>query len=118
MKPFRIVNSSDIFIGNAIGVTGFEPATSCSQSRRSSQTGLHPVILHTFKLRCIQNILQILSVYFDYIHICIKKMRSILFFDIFFKNFLKIFLDNRSYCILLHLFLELFCQFFTSNCFK
>ncbi len=25
-----------------IGVTGFEPATSCSQSRRSSQAELHP----------------------------------------------------------------------------
>ena len=27
----------------SIGVTGFEPATSCSQSRRSSQAELHPV---------------------------------------------------------------------------
>ncbi len=26
-----------------IGVTGFEPATSCTQSRRSSQAELHPV---------------------------------------------------------------------------
>ena len=26
-----------------VGVTGLEPATSCSQSRRSSQTELHPV---------------------------------------------------------------------------
>ncbi|GAT87041.1 hypothetical protein CVCC1112_1700 [Paenarthrobacter nicotinovorans] len=25
-----------------VGVTGFEPATSCSQSRRSSQAELHP----------------------------------------------------------------------------
>ena len=25
-----------------LGVTGLEPATSCSQSRRSSQTELHP----------------------------------------------------------------------------
>ena len=25
-----------------VGVTGFEPATSCSQSRRSSQTEPHP----------------------------------------------------------------------------
>lgn len=27
-----------------VGVGGFEPPTSCSQSRRSSQTELHPVL--------------------------------------------------------------------------
>jgi hypothetical protein len=27
---------------SCVGVTGFEPATSCSQSKRSSQTELHP----------------------------------------------------------------------------
>ena len=27
-----------------VGVTGLEPATSCSQSRRSSQAELHPVV--------------------------------------------------------------------------
>ncbi len=30
-------------IGNVIGVTGFEPAASWSQTRRSSQAELHPV---------------------------------------------------------------------------
>ena len=30
-----------------IGVTGFEPATSWSQTRRSSQAEPHPVIFHT-----------------------------------------------------------------------
>lgn len=28
-----------------VGMTGFEPAASCSQSRRSDQTELHPVVL-------------------------------------------------------------------------
>ena len=36
-----------------VGVTGFEPATSWSQTRRSSQAEPHPaVFLYLFVLRC------------------------------------------------------------------
>ena len=41
------------FIGGfliKIGVAGFEPATSWSQTRRASQTTLHPDVLKTYKL--------------------------------------------------------------------
>ncbi len=31
--------------GSAIGVRGFEPPTSCSQSKRADQAALHPVII-------------------------------------------------------------------------
>ena len=33
-----------------VGMTGFEPATSCSQSRRSSQAELHPVMAGSLRL--------------------------------------------------------------------
>ena len=36
------INKIKIYWRNAIGVTGFEPATSWSQTRRSSQTEPHP----------------------------------------------------------------------------
>ena len=38
-----------------IGVTGFEPATSWSQTRRSSQAEPHPVFFCTFYFFCIRS---------------------------------------------------------------
>ena len=38
--PLNYTRASNL---RKVGVTGFEPATSCSQSRRSSQTEPHPV---------------------------------------------------------------------------
>ena len=39
---FRATFSVAVTEKNYFGVTGFEPATSCSQGRRSSQAELHP----------------------------------------------------------------------------
>ncbi len=42
-----------------IGVTGFEPATSWSQTRRSSQAEPHPVVLNFYAISTAQGLLYI-----------------------------------------------------------
>ena len=42
---------------NMVGVKGFEPSTSCSQSRRATQAALHPdahiIALHCLSVNCL-----------------------------------------------------------------
>ena len=38
-----------------VGVPGFEPGTSCSQSRRANRTALHPEVLSIAEKRCKGN---------------------------------------------------------------
>ena len=53
MKPYKIKNTENHTINSVlvypisrlVGVAGFEPATSCSQSRRDNRATLHPEIL-------------------------------------------------------------------------
>ena len=46
LKPLLSINKkTSLFVEAFVGVAGFEPATSCSQSRRDDRTTLHPVHL-------------------------------------------------------------------------
>jgi hypothetical protein len=41
----RLLAETDNTFENRVGMAGFEPATSCSQSRRANQAALHPVLV-------------------------------------------------------------------------
>ncbi len=53
IKNRKSSNHADLRPGITIGVTGFEPAAPCSQSRCSSQTEPHPVAQMLFYMNVI-----------------------------------------------------------------
>ena len=89
----------------SIGVTGFEPATSWSQTRRSSQTEPHPDIFSCF---CVNSLTQVI-LYHLHSQMSTTFFNFLLFFSIF------LFVDSIKQK---SRFPGLFCTFKISSFFK
>ena len=51
-RSIKIKKTEHIHVRSFVGVAGFEPATSCSQSRRDNRATLHPeVFLTSFEFK-------------------------------------------------------------------
>ena len=79
------LNYTRIFNYSQVGVTGFEPATSWSQTRRSSQAEPHPVIcLYAFLFFCLTR-----DIFYNF-YFCLSST-----FFYFFQHFFVVILFSR-----------------------
>ena len=91
-----------------IGVTGFEPATPCSQSRCSSQTEPHPVVIE--EAFFVFTVFSATSVIIHYLVLFVNT-----FFIFYF--FVAAFLSNKCYYILSRFVCQHFFHFFVFSFF-
>ena len=61
---------------NFVGVAGFEPATSCSQSRRDDRATLHPEIGSNIKVTAaLTNLYKNVNLQFEMIWLLLRKTK-------------------------------------------
>ena len=99
------LNYTRIFNCSQVGVTGFEPATSWSQTRRSSQAEPHPVIcLYAFLFFCLTR-----DIFYNF-YFCLSST-FFTFFNIFCCHFIfPLCFRLIAFNVLYHTIVFLFCQ--------
>ena len=97
----------------SVGVTGFEPATSWSQTRHSSQAEPHPVIcLYAFLFFCLTR-----DIFYNF-YFCLSST-FFTFFNIFCCHFIfPLCFRLIAFNVLYHTIVFLFCQHLFSKKFK